>query len=83
MNQRTQTIEDRVKRIVSEQFGVEVAELSRGTSITVDLNGDSLDQVELIMEIEDEFEMAILDEEAEEIDTIDQMVLFLEGRGVS
>ena len=56
--------------IVSEQMGVDKAEIARETSFINDLNADSLDTVELVMEFEDEFDMSIPDEEAEKIQTI-------------
>jgi acyl carrier protein len=63
-------IEAKVKKIVAEQMGVPENEISRETSFVNDLNADSLDTVELVMEFEDEFEMSIPDEEAEKIQTV-------------
>jgi acyl carrier protein len=63
-------IEAKVKKIVAEQMGVPENEISRDTSFVNDLNADSLDTVELVMEFEDEFEMSIPDEEAEKIQTV-------------
>jgi acyl carrier protein len=63
-------IEAKVTEIVSEQMGVDKAEISRETSFINDLNADSLDTVELVMEFEDEFDMSIPDEEAEKIQTV-------------
>ncbi len=63
-------IEAKVIEIVSEQMGVDKAEIARETSFINDLNADSLDTVELVMEFEDEFDMSIPDEEAEKIQTI-------------
>ena len=63
-------IEAKVIEIVSEQMGVDKAEISRDTSFINDLNADSLDTVELVMEFEDEFDMSIPDEEAEKIQTV-------------
>jgi acyl carrier protein len=65
-----QAIEAKVIEIVSEQMGVEKGEISRETSFINDLNADSLDTVELVMEFEDEFDMSIPDEEAEKIQTV-------------
>jgi len=65
-----QAIEAKVIEIVSEQMGVDKAEISRETSFINDLNADSLDTVELVMEFEDEFDMSIPDEEAEKIQTV-------------
>jgi acyl carrier protein len=63
-------IEAKVIEIVSEQMGVDKAEISRDTSFINDLNADSLDTVELVMEFEDEFDTSIPDEEAEKIQTV-------------
>jgi acyl carrier protein len=63
-------IEAKVIDIVSEQMGVDKGEISRETSFINDLNADSLDTVELVMEFEDEFDMSIPDEEAEKIQTV-------------
>ncbi len=63
-------IEAKVTEIVSEQMGVDKGEISRETSFINDLNADSLDTVELVMEFEDEFDMSIPDEEAEKIQTV-------------
>lgn len=63
-------IEKRVVEIISEQMGADKAEISRETSFINDLNADSLDTVELVMEFEDEFGMSIPDEEAEKIQTV-------------
>jgi acyl carrier protein len=65
-----QVIESKVIEIVSEQMGVDKAEITRETSFINDLNADSLDTVELVMEFEDEFDMSIPDEEAEKIQTV-------------
>lgn len=58
-------IETKVIEIVSEQMGVDKSEITRETHFINDLNADSLDTVELVMEFEDEFELSIPDEEAE------------------
>ena len=63
-------IQEKVIEIVSEQMGVDKAEVTPETSFINDLNADSLDTVELVMEFEDEFDMSIPDEEAEKIQTV-------------
>jgi acyl carrier protein len=63
-------IEEKVIEIISEQMGVDKSEITRETSFINDLNADSLDTVELVMEFEDEFDMSIPDEEAEKIQTV-------------
>jgi len=72
-----QVIENRVIAIISEQMGVEKSEISRETSFINDLNADSLDTVELVMEFEDEFDMNIPDEEAEKIQTVGAAVDYI------
>ena len=63
-------IENKLIDIISEQMGVDKSEITRETSFINDLNADSLDTVELVMEFEDEFDMSIQDEEAEKIQTV-------------
>ena len=70
-------IEARVTAIVAEQLGVDKAEISRETSFVNDLNADSLDTVELVMEFEDEFDLSIPDEEAEKIQTVGAAIEYI------
>ena len=63
-------IEEKVVDIICEQMGADKSEITRETSFINDLNADSLDTVELVMEFEDEFDMSIPDEEAEKIQTV-------------
>jgi acyl carrier protein len=63
-------IENKVIDIISEQMGADKSEIVRETSFINDLNADSFDTVELVMEFEDEFDMSIPDEEAEKIQTV-------------
>ena len=70
-------IESKVKKIVAEQMGVAETEITRDTSFVNDLNADSLDTVELVMEFEDEFEMSIPDEEAEKIQTVGMAIDYI------
>ena len=65
-----QAIENKIIDIISEQMGVDKADVSKETSFINDLNADSLDTVELVMEFEDEFDISIPDEEAEKIQTV-------------
>jgi acyl carrier protein len=74
-------IEDKVVAIVAEQMGVDKGELSRDTHFVNDLNADSLDTVELVMEFEDEFETSIPDEQAEKIQTVGQVIDFINEHG--
>ena len=70
-------IEDKVISIVAEQMGVDKGEINRETNFINDLNADSLDTVELVMEFEDEFETSIPDEEAEKIQTVGMAIDFV------
>ena len=70
-------IEDKVFGIVSEQMAINKAEITRETAFINDLNADSLDIVELVMEFEDNFDMSIPDEEAEKIKTIGQAIDYI------
>jgi acyl carrier protein len=70
-------IRTKVVGIVSEQMGVDKKEISMETSFVNDLNADSLDTVELVMEFEDEFELNIPDDEAEKIQTVGQAVEYI------
>src|SRR5699024_2092296 len=71
------SIDQRVKKIVSEQLGVNEAEIKNESSFLDDLGADSLDMVELVMALEDEFETEIPDEEAEKITTVQQAVDYI------
>ncbi len=72
-----QEIEAKVIDIVAEQMGVDKAEITRQTSFVNDLNADSLDTVELVMEFEDEFETSIPDDKAEQIKTVGEAITFI------
>jgi acyl carrier protein len=72
-----QAIESKVIEIISEQMGTDKSEITRETSFINDLNADSLDTVELVMEFEDEFDMSIPDEEAEKIQTVGAAVDYI------
>ena len=70
-------IEDRVKKIVAEQLGVKEDTVAADSSFVDDLGADSLDTVELVMALEDEFECEIPDEEAEKITTVQQAIDYI------
>jgi acyl carrier protein len=70
-------IEEKVIKIVSEQLSVPKNEISRNTSFVNDLNADSLDTVELVMELEDEFNLTIPDEEAEKLKTVGEAIDYI------
>ena len=72
-----QAIQNKIIDIISEQMGVDKADVSKETSFINDLNADSLDTVELVMEFEDEFDISIPDEEAEKIQTVGSAVDYI------
>ena len=69
-----ENIEQRVKQIVAEQLGVNESEIKNESSFVDDLGADSLDTVELVMALEEEFECEIPDEEAEKITSVQQAI---------
>lgn len=69
---------EKVKAILSEQFDVEEDTITAETSIADDLGADSLDVVDLLMSIEDEFEIEIPDDEVENIKTVGELVKYIE-----
>ena len=71
------SIEDRVKKIVAEQLGVKEDEVRTEASFVDDLGADSLDTVELVMALEEEFETEIPDEEAEKITTMQLAINYI------
>ena len=78
------SIMERVMDIVSEQLGVDKDKITPETSFVNDLGADSLDTVELVMELEEEFDINIPDDAAEKIQTVGQAVKFIEensGKG--
>jgi acyl carrier protein len=70
-------IAERVTKIIVEKLGVEGSEVTPSASFTNDLGADSLDTVELIMELEKEFNISIPDEQAEKIQTVGQAIEYL------
>ena len=73
------TVEQRVIEIVSEQLGVDKEKITTDTSFVNDLGADSLDTVELVMELEEEFDISIPDEAAEKIQKVGEAVAFIES----
>ncbi|GIX33697.1 MAG: acyl carrier protein [Lysobacterales bacterium] len=71
------SIEDRVKKIIVEQLGVKEEEVTPNASFVDDLGADSLDIVELVMALEEEFECEIPDEEAEKITNVQQAIDYI------
>ena len=74
-----ETIEQRVKKIVAEQLGVNEADIKPESTFVDDLGADSLDTVELVMALEEEFECEIPDEEAEKITTVQQAIDYIKA----
>ena len=76
-------IESRVQKIIIEQLGVEESQVTGKASFVDDLGADSLDTVELVMALEEEFECEIPDENAEQITTVQQAVDYIKEQTVS
>lgn len=74
------TTEEQVKNIVAEQLGVKEEEVKKESSFVDDLGADSLDTVELVMALEEEFEIEIPDEEAEKITTVQQAIDYINAQ---
>ena len=73
------TITERVRKLVCEQLGVKEEEVTSEASFVEDLGADSLDTVELVMALEEEFETEIPDEEAEKITTVKEAIDYIEA----
>ena len=71
------SIEEKVKEIIVEQLGVDPAQVTPEASFVNDLGADSLDTVELVMALEEEFNLEIPDEEAEKISTVGQAIEYI------
>ena len=71
------SVEERVKKIVSDQLGVSMDEVQNDSSFVDDLGADSLDTVELVMALEEEFDLEIADEDAEKISTVNEAVDYI------
>ncbi len=77
MADTTVSIADRVKKIIVEQLGVDASEVNPQAHFVNDLGADSLDTVELVMALEEEFDMEIPDDQAEKITTVSQAVEYI------
>ena len=76
-NPQMSTVQERVRQIVVEQLGVKEDEVSPDSSFVDDLGADSLDTVELVMALEEEFNCEIPDEEAEKITTVQEAIDYI------
>ena len=73
------SIEERVIAIVADQLGVEQEKITRDSNFVNDLGADSLDTVELVMELEEEFEISIPDDAADKIQTVGEAITHIEN----
>lgn len=76
----SEEIAERIKNIIVEQLGVSKEELTPQASFIEDLGADSLDIVELIMALEEEYEMEIPDEDAEKIQTVEDVINYVQSK---
>ncbi len=74
------SVENKIKKIVVDQLGVEADEVKNEASFLDDLGADSLDTVEMVMAFEDEFGVEIPDEDAEKIKTVQDAISYIEGK---
>ncbi|MEJ2472454.1 MAG: acyl carrier protein [Desulfobacterales bacterium] len=74
------SVEDKVKKIIAEKLGVDMSEVVPEASFVDDLGADSLDLVELIMSMEEEFDTDISDEDAEKIQTVKDAINFVKAQ---
>lgn len=74
------TVVERVTKVIVDRLGVDESEVKMEASFRDDLGADSLDVVELVMELEDEFDMEISDEDAEQIITVGSAVSYIESK---
>tara|TARA_B100000686_G_C16337112_1_gene736017 strand:- start:206 stop:451 length:246 start_codon:yes stop_codon:yes gene_type:complete len=81
MEASREEIYERVKTVLVEQLGVEEGDINEAASFQEDLDADSLDLVELIMELEDQFGVKISDEDAQGIQTVGQAVEYISNKG--
>ncbi|MCD6413946.1 MAG: acyl carrier protein [Elusimicrobia bacterium] len=75
-----QNVEEKVKAIVAERLRVDVSKVTPDASFVNDLGADSLDQVELVMALEDEFGLEIADEDAQKLDTVGKAIEYIKSK---
>ena len=75
-----ENLEDRVKKIIVTQLAVDIAEVTPQSQFVQDLGADSLDTVELVMALEEEFDVEIPDEDAEKIKTVGEAVTYIKDK---
>ena len=75
------SIEPKVKKIIEEQLGVDAERVKPEASFIDDLGADSLDIVELVMAMEEEFDLEIPDDDAEKLKTVQDVTTYIEGKG--
>ena len=78
-----ENIEQRVKKIIAEQLGVNETEIKKESSFVDDLGADSLDTVELVMALEEEFGIEIPDEDAEKMSSVGEAIKYIESKTAS
>lgn len=76
----TENIEERVKKIIVEQLAVDASEVTPDAQFVQDLGADSLDTVELVMALEEEFDIEVPDEDAEKIQTVGQAINYITNK---
>jgi len=74
------SLEDKIKKVIAEKLGVEIEEVVPDASFVDDLGADSLDLVELIMSMEEEFDIEISDEDAEELEKVQDAIDYINER---
>jgi acyl carrier protein len=77
-SEATKAMQDKVKQIIAEQLGVDEAEVTPSATFVDDLGADSLDQVELVMALEEAFDLEISDEDAEKLRTVQEAIDYIE-----
>ena len=74
------TVEERIKNIITEQLGVKLEEVTPEALFVDDMGADSLDSVELVMAMEEEFSIQIPDEDAEKLDTVGKLIQYIQEK---